>query len=195
LVTLQKFLTITGLSDYGKVWDLQKRIYAEVLTGAPDTVIFTEHKPVITIGRTGGDLHLLASTERLRDLGIDLVHTDRGGDITYHGPGQLVVYPIFDIKRRGLDAHSFLRYLEEIAIRVCAEYGVEAYRIPGKTGVWTAKGKIAAIGVHIKKWISYHGISFNLTDQALAGFKHIVPCGIEGAGVCSLEGWGKITIN
>ncbi|MBM3329480.1 MAG: lipoyl(octanoyl) transferase LipB [Calditrichaeota bacterium] len=177
-------------SDYRRVWGLQLKAHAEVLGGEPDTVIFTEHKPVVTIGKAGGEDHLLVSPERLRELGIDLVHTDRGGDVTYHGPGQLVIYPIFDLRRHYLDVHRFLRDLEEVAIRVLREYGIEGFRVPGRTGVWTAKGKIAAIGVHVKKWVTYHGMAFNVTDEVLRGFQQIVPCGIADGGVCSLEGWG-----
>lgn len=181
------FIRISGLSDYREIWEMQLRLHAEVLAGAPDMVIFTEHKPVITIGKAGGERHLLAVPERLKELGIDLVHTDRGGDITYHGPGQLVVYPIFDLRRRYLDVHRFLRDLEAVAIGVLRKFGVEGYRVEGRTGVWTEKGKIAAIGVHVKKWVTYHGMAFNVTDKALDGFRHIVPCGIADAGVTTLE--------
>jgi len=169
---------------------LQLKTHAEVLPGAPDTVIFTEHKPVVTIGKSGGDNNLLVTPERLAALGVDLVHTDRGGDITYHGPGQLVIYPIFDLKRHYLDVHRFLRDLEEVAIRVLAEYGVEGFRVAGRTGVWTEKGKIAAIGVHVKKWVTYHGMAFNVTKESLTGFQNIVPCGIVDGGVACLEDWG-----
>jgi len=156
-------------------------------------VLFVEHSPVVTIGKAGGDDHLLTSPERLKELGIALVHTDRGGDITYHGPGQLVIYPIFDLRRRYLDVHRFLRDLEEVAIRVMAEYGVEGYRVAGRTGVWTAKGKIAAIGVHVKKWVTYHGMAFNVKREAVENFQHIIPCGIVDGGVACLEDWGEVT--
>lgn len=162
-----------------------------MLDGAPDTVILTEHKPVVTIGQAGGEEHLLTSPERLRELGIDLVRTDRGGDITYHGPGQLVIYPIFDLRRHYLDVHRFLRDLEEVAIRVLGEYGVEGYRVAGWTGVWTARGKIAAIGVHVKKWVTYHGMALNVTRETLGGFTNIIPCGIKDGGVVSLDEWGR----
>ncbi len=178
------------MTDYRQIWGLQLKTHTEVLAGAPDTVIFTEHKPVVTIGKGGGDNNLLVSPERLRELGIDLVHTDRGGDITYHGPGQLVIYPIFDLKRHYLDVHRFLRDLEEVAIRVMAEYGVEGFRVAGRTGVWTEKGKIAAIGVHVKKWVTYHGMAFNVTRESLTGFQNIIPCGIVDGGVACLEDWG-----
>lgn len=185
-----KFQILEPLSDYRQIWGLQLKTHAEVLAGAPDTVIFTEHKPVVTIGKSGGDNNLLVTPERLAALGVDLVHTDRGGDITYHGPGQLVIYPIFDLKRHYLDVHRFLRDLEEVAIRVLAEYGVEGFRVAGRTGVWTEKGKIAAIGVHVKKWVTYHGMAFNVTKESLTGFQNIVPCGIVDGGVACLEDWG-----
>ena len=182
-----RIISLPALTDYRQTWGLQLKTHAEVLAGGEDTVIFTEHKPVITIGKAGGDNHLLVSPERLQELRIDLVHTDRGGDITYHGPGQLVLYPIFDLRRYYLDVHRFLRDLEEVAIRVMAEYGVAGFRVPGRTGVWTEKGKIAAIGVHVKKWVTYHGMAFNVRREAVTNFSHIVPCGIADGGVASLE--------
>lgn len=184
-------LTLPGLTDYKQVWGLQLKNHAEVVAGGEETLIFTEHRPVVTIGKAGGDDHLLVSPDRLRELGVDLVRTDRGGDITYHGPGQLVIYPIFDLRRRYLDVHRFLRDLEEVAIRVLADYGVKGFRVVGRTGVWTDKGKIAAIGVHVKKWVTYHGMSFNVTRQSISGFQHIVPCGIADGGVACLEDWGE----
>jgi lipoate-protein ligase B len=187
-----RYISLPSLSDYREVWDLQLQTHAEVLAGTPDTVIFCEHKPVVTIGKAGGDNHLLTPPERLRELGIDLVHTDRGGDITYHGPGQLVIYPIFDLKWHYQDVHRFLRDLEEVAIRVMAEFGVEGFRVEGRTGVWTNKGKIAAIGVHVRKWVTYHGMAFNVTREAVENFRHIIPCGIADGGVTSLEDWGVV---
>ena len=187
-----RFLVAEGLSGYQEIWDYQLKLHSEVLAGEPDTVLFVEHKPIVTIGKAGGDDHLLTSPDRLRELGIDLVHTDRGGDITYHGPGKLVIYPIFDLRRRYLDVHRFLRDLEEVAIRVMAEYSVEGYRVAGRTGVWTEKGKIAAIGVHVKKWVTYHGMAFNVKREAVTNFQHIIPCGIVDGGVACLEDWGEV---
>ncbi len=194
-MTTIRSIDLFPLSDYRQTWGLQLKTHAEVLAGADDTVIFTEHKPVVTIGKAGGDNNLLVSPERLQALGIDLVHTDRGGDITYHGPGQLVIYPIFDLKRHYLDVHRFLRDLEEVAIRVLAGYGVSGFRVAGRTGVWTDKGKIAAIGVHVKKWVTYHGMAFNVNAESKVNFQHIIPCGISDAGVASLEDFsGKIEL-
>ena len=122
----------------------------------------------------------------LEKQGYDIIRTSRGGDITYHGPGQLVCYPIFNLHRHYLDVHRFLRDLEEAGIQLLKEYGVTGYRVEGRTGIWTDKGKIAALGVHVKKWTTMHGMSFNVLGD-LNGFSHIVPCGIDDAGVTSLE--------
>ncbi len=152
----------------------------------PDTVLFLEHCPVITLGRRGRTQHLLVSPETLRARGIDFCTASRGGDVTYHGPGQLVIYPILRLGALGADAHGYLFNLEEIAIRTCADFDVQARRVPGKNGAWTEAGKIAAIGFHLKRGITLHGMSFNV-DPDLADFEVIVPCGLEGDPVCSLR--------
>lgn len=181
-----RIIRIEGLSGYNDVWELQQQVHAEVLAGEDDTLILTEHQQVITIGRSGGDDHFLTDIEKLRRNGYDIMHTNRGGDITYHGPGQLIIYPIFDLNRHYLDVHRFLRDLEEVGIRVLEEFGVRGYRVAGRTGIWTDKGKIAAIGVHVKRWVTMHGMAFNVCG-GLEGFTHIIPCGISDAGVTSLE--------
>jgi len=152
----------------------------------PDTVLFLEHTPVITLGVRAKDAHLLASPEALAQRGIALVRTPRGGDITYHAPGQLIVYPILHLVGDEADARAFVRRLEEIAIRTAADYGVAAERRSGKTGAWTRQGKLAAIGVRFQKWVSSHGMSFNV-DVDLSGFDLIVPCGLQGEKVTSLK--------
>lgn len=152
----------------------------------PDTVLFLEHRPVVTLGRRGRTNHLLASPETLRARGIDYCIASRGGDVTYHGPGQLVIYPILRLGALNADAHGYLFNLEEIAIRTCADFGVPAHRVKGKNGAWTEAGKIAAIGFHLKRGITLHGMSFNVRPD-LAGFDLIVPCGLEGDPVCSLK--------
>jgi len=193
-----RVIRLPGLTDYQETWDFQNRIHQEVCDGEEDTLIVTEHSPVVTIGRSGGDDHLLVSQERLREAGVQLVYTNRGGDITYHGPGQLVIYPVIDLKRHYQDVHRYLRDLEEAAIRLLARYGALGFRIEGRTGVWTERGKVAAIGVHIRKWVTLHGMSFNVRAN-LPGFGYIVPCGIGDAPVTSLDtlvgrttDWGEV---
>ena len=152
----------------------------------PDTVLFLQHRPVITLGRRGRTNHLLADQTRLQSLGIDLFESSRGGDVTYHGPGQVVMYPIMRLGVHGTDAHGHLHNLEEIAIRTCVSYGVEAWRRKGKSGAWTSAGKIAAIGFKIQRWVTLHGMSFNV-EEGLDGFNLIVPCGLAGEPVASLS--------
>lgn len=152
----------------------------------PDTVLFLQHRPVITLGRRGRTQHLLADEQRLREQGIDLFESSRGGDVTYHGPGQVVMYPIIRLGRQGRGSHNYLHQLEEVSIRTCAHYGVEAWRRDGKSGAWTAGGKIAAIGFKLQRWVTLHGTSFNVEDD-LHGFNLIVPCGLAGEPVASLR--------
>jgi len=152
----------------------------------PDTVLFLQHRPVITLGRRGRTNHLLAGQERLQSLGIDLFEASRGGDVTYHGPGQVVMYPIMRLGVHGTDAHGHLHNLEEIAIRTCASYRVAAWRREGKSGAWTAAGKIAAIGFKLQRWVTLHGMSFNV-EPGLTGFDLIVPCGLAGEPIASLR--------
>jgi lipoyl(octanoyl) transferase len=143
---------------------------------------------VITLGvkGDGGRANVLATPARLAELGVEVSETGRGGDVTYHGPGQIVGYPILDLKPDRCDVHRYVRDLEEVMIRVCADYGVHAGRINGLTGAWVGDGKIGAIGVRISRWITSHGFAFNVTTN-LADFQLIVPCGIADHGVASLE--------
>lgn len=152
----------------------------------PDTVLFLQHHPVITLGRRGRTQHLLASPEVLARHGVDLVTASRGGDVTYHGPGQLVIYPILKLGSAEADAHGYLHNLEEVAVRTAADFGVTAYRRAGMNGAWTDSGKIAAIGFYLKRWVTMHGMSFNV-DLDLAGFQLIVGCGLVGEKVSSLR--------
>lgn len=152
----------------------------------PDTVLFLEHRPVITLGRRGRTNFLLAGPDELARRGIDLERSSRGGDVTYHGPGQLVLYPILKLGTAEADAHGYLQNLEEIAIRTAADFGLRAYRRSGKNGAWTAAGKIAAIGFHLKRWVTMHGMSFNV-DVDLSAFELIVGCGLVGEPVSSLR--------
>lgn len=167
--------------------DLQDRLVAARMADAiPDVVLFLEHCPVVTLGRRGRDDSLKISREELAAVGIELVHSSRGGDVTYHGPGQLVLYPILKLGSEEADARGYLFNLEEIAIRTAADFGVEAFRREGMNGAWAEAGKIAAIGFRLTRWVTSHGMSFNV-DVDLAGFDTIVPCGLAGEPVVSLR--------
>lgn len=164
---------------------LQERLVAARQAEAiPDTVLFLEHTPVITLGRRGRDNFLLRPAAELRALGIDVERASRGGDVTYHGPGQLVIYPILKLTAAA-GSRRYLWQLEEIAIRTAASFGLQAYRRTGMNGAWTDAGKIAAIGFHLKRWVTMHGMSFNV-DLDLRGFSYIVGCGLVGEKVSSL---------
>lgn len=176
-----------GRTEYQSCWTMQKTLFR--LRGAgeiPDILMLTEHDPVYTIGRTGDDNHLLAGEEELRLRGIAVVHNDRGGDITYHGPGQLVGYPILNLHGFSLDLHRYLRDLEEAIIRMLSSYGVKGERIEGYTGVWVGGEKICAIGIKSSRWITMHGFALNV-NLDLAPFDRIIPCGIFERGVTSLQ--------
>ena len=154
----------------------------------PDLLLLLQHPPVITLGvkGDGGRSNILATDERLAELGVEVSETGRGGDVTYHGPGQIVGYPILDLRPDRCDVHRYVRDVEEIMIRACADYGVTAGRITGKTGAWVGNEKIGAIGVRISRWITSHGFAFNVSTD-LDQFNLIVPCGIAHGGVTSLE--------
>lgn len=166
---------------------LQERLLQARISGrAPDTVLFLQHEPVITFGTRGKEAHLLRPRDQLAAAGVLVVRCGRGGDVTYHGPGQLVMYPVLRLGDREADAHGYLRNLEEIAIRTAADFGVNAFRRTGLTGAWTDRGKLAAIGVRLRRWVTFHGMSFNV-DVDLEGFNLIVPCGLKGEPVTSLR--------
>jgi len=152
----------------------------------PDTLLILEHSPVITLGIRAKHEHVLLAPDALARQGIEVAETPRGGDVTYHGPGQLVLYPVMKLTGADADAHAFVNKLEEIAILTADAFQVPAFRRKGKTGVWTDGGKIAAIGVRFKKWVSSHGMSFNVAPD-LAGFGTIIPCGLHGERVTSLK--------
>ncbi len=165
----------------------QESLHAARVAGRiPDTVLILQHAPTITLGRRGRDNFLLRAPAELEARGIAVRHASRGGDVTYHGPGQWVLYPILKLGSGGADAHGHLWNLEEVAIRTCRAFGVEATRRPGMSGAWTAQGKIAAIGFLLKRWVTLHGMSFNVRG-ALDGFRLIVPCGLVGQPVATLE--------
>ena len=152
----------------------------------PDTVVLLQHTPTVTLGNRGRDNYLLKSEQEYADLGIDLFQVERGGDVTFHGPGQWVLYPILHLGGNEADAHGYLFNLEEIAIQTLATFSVDGFRREGKSGTWTEQGKLAAIGCRLKRWVSFHGMSFNVENE-LAGFETIVPCGLEGEPVTTLS--------
>ncbi len=176
-----------GRVPYGEALALQERLVAQRRSGSvPDTLLLLEHPHVITLGSASSTDHVLVDEKERAERSIELFETGRGGDVTYHGPGQLVGYPILDLSPDRRDLHRYLRDLEEVLIRAVATWGVEAYRAEGLTGVWTAGGKVAAIGVRVSSgWITSHGFALNVhTDLSL--FRTIVPCGISDREVTSL---------
>ena len=178
-----------GVVPYADALAMQRALVEERRAGRiPDLLLLLEHPAVITLGvkGDGGRSNVVATPEHLAELGIEVSETGRGGDVTYHGPGQVVGYPILELEPDRRDVHRYVRDLEEVMIRVCAGYGVTAGRIKGKTGVWVGNEKIGAIGVRISRWITSHGFAFNVTTN-LDHFNLIVPCGISDGGVTSLE--------
>lgn len=174
---------------YGQAWELQRELERRRKAGEiPDQLLLLEHPHVLTLGRNGKLDHLLVSRERLAQLGIEFYEIDRGGDITYHGPGQIVGYPIIDMKEWKRDVVAYVRGIEEVVIRALARFGIEGWREPGATGVWTRAGKICAIGVHISRWVTTHGFALNWTTD-LKYYQYIVPCGLPRP-VTSMEALG-----
>lgn len=191
-----------GLMDYQACWDLQEQVFktavdrkiarrnGEVLPEPENHLLFVEHPPVYTLGKSGSLTNLLLDEEALKEGGYQFYKINRGGDITYHGPGQLVVYPIFDLDQFFTDIHKYLRYLEEAVIRTLAEFGIQGSRYEGLTGVWiepeTAQArKICAMGVKCSRWVTMHGLALNVNTR-LSDFGNIVPCGIDDKDVTSM---------
>jgi len=180
-----------GLVPYADALALQRSLVEDRRAGrVGDLLLLVQHPHVITLGvrGDGGRSHILAPAETLRARGIEVHETGRGGDVTYHGPGQIVGYPIIDLQPDRCDVHRYVRDLEEVLIRATADYGVQAGRLAGLTGVWAGPGlndKLAAIGVRISRWVTSHGFAFNVSTD-LDYFNLIVPCGIAGRGVTSL---------
>lgn len=177
-----------GRIPYGEGLELQSVLVEERRQNRiSDLLLLLEHPHVLTLGARGdgGRAHVLATPARLSELGVTIFETGRGGDVTYHGPGQLVGYPILDLKPDRCDVHRYVRDIEEAIIRTVADYGIRAGRIRGLTGVWVGHEKIAAIGIRISRWITSHGFAFNISTD-LEYFKLIVPCGITDRGVTSL---------
>lgn len=196
-------ITDLGFKDYKETWDLQEGLFQKIIQiksrmrkedlhlATPNYFLFVEHPHVYTLGKSGHIENLLVSEERLNVLGAKLYKINRGGDITYHGPGQIVGYPILDLENFFTDIYKYLRLLEEMVIRTLAEYGVEGDRSPGETGVWLDVGtpfarKICALGVRASRWVSMHGFALNVNTD-LGYFDYMIPCGIKGKAVTSLQ--------
>ena len=177
-----------GTVPYPEALAMQRELVEDRRAGrVPDLLLLLQHPPVITLGvRAGARANVVATPDRLAALGIDVVESGRGGDVTFHGPGQVVGYPIVDLRPGRCDVHRYVRDLEEVMIRACAAYGVAAGRVQGLTGAWVGAEKIGAIGIRISRWITSHGFAFNVGTD-LDHFRLIVPCGIGDRGVTSLE--------
>jgi lipoyl(octanoyl) transferase len=167
-----------GRMKYAEAFDLQRMLVEQRKRGEiPDQLVFVEHPHVVTMGRNGHEENVLASPELLERAGIEFHHTDRGGDVTYHGPGQIVGYPIVDLRQWKRDVVAYVRGIEQVLMDALEEFGIAGGRVAGATGVWTPEGKIAAIGVHLSRWVTSHGFALNV-DTDLSYFRYIVPCGL-----------------
>jgi len=176
-----------GLTDYKTTWDLQRQLFDLRVAGkGSDVLILNEHNHVYTLGKSSNADHLLAGTSELRTRGAEVFQIDRGGDITYHGPGQLVGYPILDLNNYYNDVHRYLREIEEVLIRTLSDFGITACRDSDYTGVWVGSDKIAAIGVKVSHWTTMHGFALNINTD-LSYFDRIIPCGIFHRGVTSMQ--------
>ncbi len=176
-----------GVEPYKKLWDAQLKLQnLRINDKISDTLILLEHNHVFTLGKVTKKEHLLISSDELVRKKIDLFEIDRGGDITYHGPGQIVGYPIIKLSDLYQDLHRYLRNLEEVIILTLKEFNLSSYRIPGLTGVWVNDEKIAAIGIKVTRWVTMHGFAFNVNTD-LTYFQKIIPCGIKEKGVTSLQ--------
>src|SRR6056297_4177798 len=188
-----------GQMSYRKAWDIQRSIQKRLIDQKlavrdnpklkkkiPDSLIYVEHPHVYTLGKSGDGANLLKGIAELKEIDAEFIENDRGGDITYHGPGQVVGYPILDLDRYFTDVHKYLRYLEEIIIRTCDEYGIKAGREDGLTGVWVGEEKICAMGIKCSRWVTMHGFALNVNTD-LSYFDHIVPCGISDKNVTGLN--------
>jgi lipoyl(octanoyl) transferase len=176
-----------GRVSYAEALELQRTIARDRISGVidQDVLLLVEHNPVVTLGRSAKEKHLVATPEFLAQHGVELFEVERGGDVTYHGPGQLVGYPIIDLKRHKQDLHWYLRQLEQVLMDMLADYGIPSGRNAGLTGVWSRGKKIASIGVHARDWVTWHGFALNVTTE-LSYFDLIVPCGIPGVVMTSI---------
>ncbi len=178
---------VPGLTDYGEAFSLQRRLQEEQIAGARGPcVLLVEHPPTITIGRRGRNEEVTAPAAVLRARGVAVHETDRGGQVTYHGPGQVVAYPLVPLQELGLGLHEYMRALEEAVIGTIGAWGIAGYRISSLTGVWVGREKICAMGIRVRRWWTMHGLALNVTTD-LNHFGLIVPCGIRDRGVTSME--------
>lgn len=192
-----------GQKAYQATWDYQEKLFQQIITQksanrtttdnkpTPNYLLFVEHPPVYTLGKSGNFANLLVNEQQLKQKGIAFYKTNRGGDITFHGPGQIVGYPIFDLDNFFTDIHKYLRLLEQVVIDTLAHYGLQGARSEGETGVWLDVNtpfarKICAMGVRASRWVTMHGLALNVNTD-LSYFQHIVPCGIVGKGVTSMQ--------
>lgn len=197
------YVTDLGTKDYKETWDFQEEVFNSIIDIknknrekenkdiTPNYLLFVEHPNVYTLGKSGKYSHLLISEEELAQKNATFYKIDRGGDITYHGPGQIVGYPILDLDNFFTDIHKYLRFLEEVIIKTLADYGIKGERSPGETGVWIDVGtpfarKICAMGVRASRWVTMHGFAFNINAD-LSYFNYIIPCGIVDKSVTSLN--------
>jgi len=174
------------LIEYKEGLKLQKLYEEKSLNSKTDFLLLLEHYPVITIGKSGNSLNILFNEDALKNKGVSVYHTDRGGDVTYHGPGQLVGYPILNLRYYKKDVKWYVKSLEEVLIKVLNEYGIKAEIIPKLIGVWVKNKKIASIGVRIRKWITTHGFALNVNND-LTPFSYIIPCGIKDVDITSMK--------
>lgn len=184
---LCQLIQLPGLTDYGEALELQRELARARIQGdvADDALILLEHPAIITLGRGAREANVTAPRALLNKRGVSVVHVERGGDVTYHGPGQLVGYPILDLTRHRQDLHWYLRRLEDVLIGSLAHFGITGKRVPGYTGAWVGDRKIASIGVHVTRWVTFHGFALNVNTE-LADFDLIVPCGIEAVTMTSM---------
>jgi lipoyl(octanoyl) transferase len=179
-----------GRVGYEEAWDLQRQAAEAVKAGGPETLFLLEHEPVFTLGRNATRADVLFTPQRCRELGIAVFESDRGGRVTYHGPGQLVGYPVVNLHPDRRDVRRYVTDLEEVLIRALADFGIRAARSERKervSSLWVGNDKIAAIGIHISRWVTTHGFALNVTDAPLSNFSGIVPCGITDGGITTME--------
>ena len=189
LIAMKKEAYIFNLDlvDYDEGLDIQRSLEMLRKSGEiPDSFIMLQHHPVYTLGRSGDMNNLLLDKKKLEEQGVKIRHIRRGGDITFHGPGQIVGYPIINIKEKGIDAHEYLRSLEQVLLRTLNDCGLEPYTVEGMTGVWVDGAKVAAIGVGLSHWVTTHGFALNL-DTDISFFQGIVPCGLKGKSATSIN--------
>jgi lipoyl(octanoyl) transferase len=181
-----------GTMPYAQAWKLQRELHGDVVAarGTPDAIggflLLVEHPPVYTLGRVTDPANITITDDQLKALGAEKFEIDRGGDVTFHGPGQLVTYPIFDLTQWKQDLHWYLRAMEEAVIAMLATYGIEGTRVVGRTGVWVGEEKVCAIGIKCSQWVTMHGLALNVNTD-LSFFDLIIPCGITDKGVTSMK--------